>query len=391
MTLPELTTAALCQLLRIARAGFDASGEWDRQSRMVFLVLKVLGDRFLQVAAAETDSENPSAAFREILTEILDAVIARADAQPLAYAWLGHLAMSGGRSRRSRASGIGGNPARTLLHVATNLAAHIQPHPNPIGWIEAEQDVWRNHRIYAILAVEICRQPSDQNAIQALIEQVLENEIASSFGIGELTEDTTNLGRYVALNAISKVEKPDAWFQSLWDRLYWQRDRARHFPRSGEISPNVGQIIVVWTLCALEVLEAGSSTARALWIVLEQAIRDGCFGDAYRPRDDPWSKALRFLGGVWQRTFPDDPPAGAPGCLEEFLVPWFGVNTDFALLLRSLHRYGVPAVRLRRVIGDGNVLRLIAADSTAGGHSLLSPAEIDAIIALADEIDAAGV
>ncbi|MGY2990282.1 hypothetical protein [Bradyrhizobium sp. USDA 4508] len=79
----------------------------------------------------------------------------------MAYAWLQRVLMSPGKSRRRPAMKDDADLTEALLLVAANLAPHVGPHPKPLAWVEAELFVWRNWRIYALLAAEICRQPTD--------------------------------------------------------------------------------------------------------------------------------------------------------------------------------------------------------------------------------------
>jgi hypothetical protein len=72
---------------------------------------------------------------------------------------------------------------RALLLIAANLAPHLEPHPAPLAWIKAEEYVWRNWRIYALLAIALCRQPLDKTAIADLIADALLGELISSVGI----------------------------------------------------------------------------------------------------------------------------------------------------------------------------------------------------------------
>ena len=131
----------LCLLLKHARAVFDQNDAWIRQNRVAFIVLNLLAERLLLQPFEEGQ---PSEDFKEILTEIIDALVARPDAIPLGYAWLQRVLMSPGKSRRRPAMKEDDNLASALLLVAANLAPHLGPHPDPLPWIEAELYVWRN-------------------------------------------------------------------------------------------------------------------------------------------------------------------------------------------------------------------------------------------------------
>jgi hypothetical protein len=206
-------------LLKGARPVFDKDGEWIKRTRVAFIVINFLGSRLLD---KPFENGEPSEKFKEILTETTKALIARPDAIPLGYAWLQRLFMSPGRTRRRPGMRDDGNLPTALILVAANLAPHLGPHPSPLKWIEAELYVWRNWRIYALLAVEICRQPVDRNAIATLVTQVLLNDLASSVGLDHLGSGP-NIERRIIGNAIVQIPDLATWFADLWKRLFWQR------------------------------------------------------------------------------------------------------------------------------------------------------------------------
>lgn len=108
--------------------------------------------------------------------------------------------------------------------------------------------------------------------------------------------------------------------------------------------------------------------------------------DAFRQTNDAWSIALRFLGALWLKTFPDDPPAGNPGSLEDFITPWRHIDSDFAQLVEILDRYGVQPEQLRRTGVSGDMLRKTVEASQVRGRTLLQPQEISAINAVAEKL-----
>jgi hypothetical protein len=385
------TTAELCLLLKGVRPVFDKDGEWIKRTRVAFIVINFLGSRLLD---KPFENGEPSEKFKEILTETTKALTARPDAIPLGYAWLQRLFMSPGRTRRRPGMRDDGNLPTALILVAANLAPHLGPHPSPLKWIEAELYVWRNWRIYALLAVEICRQPVDKNAIATLVTQVLLNDLASSVGLDHLGSGP-NIERRIIGNAIVQIPDLATWFADLWKRLFWQRDRFRWLLHSDPSRPNIGQVIVLWGASGLELLDAGSAEARSFWFELYGAIRESILTEAFRQPKDAWSIALRFLGALWLKTFPDDPPAGTPGSLEDLVLPWKRVDTNFAELIEVLDRYGVVPEQLRRLGVSGDLLRTIAQEADLRGQMLARQTRqppshqggISAIEALAKKLD----
>jgi hypothetical protein len=384
------TTPELCSLLKGARPVFDKDGEWIKQNRVAFIVLNFLGARLL---GQPFENGEPSETFKETLSEIIDGLMARPDAIPLGYAWLQRLFMSPGRTRRRPGMKDDGNLATALFLVVANLAPHLGPHPKPLKWIEAEVYVWRNWRIYALLAVELCRQPADANAIAGLIAHVLLNDLASSVGLNHLGNGP-NIERKIIGNAIARIPDLSAWFSDLWKRLFWQRERFRWLRQNDATRPNIGQVIVHWGLCGLELLDGGSDEARTLWLELYGAVRESVLTEAFRQPNDAWSIALRFLAALWLRTFPNDPPAGTPGSLEDLVLPWVRIDVEFAEFIQILDRYGVQPAQLRRLGVSGDLLRTILEEARLRGKMMqrhigqpLLRQEVATINTIAEKLD----
>jgi hypothetical protein len=380
------TTSELCLLLRDARPAFTDDGTWIRGSSVAFLVLNLLGERLMEEA---TDDREPPEAFRSILTEILSTLAARPDRVPLSYSWYQHLLLTSesGRKRRKLRDHADVNPGAAMLSVAANLAGWLPPHPTPLQWIVDEQDVWRNSRICALLGIEIGRVTPDRSAIAKLLERILSDDLASSFGTGQALNNLRSAERLVMTNAVAMIPETADWFTELWDRLFWHRDRSRGHRRPEHSAPNTGQVIAIWGMFALEAMEPGSPEARALWVAVERAVRESTLTDFFRQHNDAWSQALRFLGGMWSRNFPDDPPRGAPGALDDFIELWIRPTADLALLAVILRRYGVSPGRLFRAGVSGRLLRVIVEDSTVMGRAIFHETEAAAIIALAEELE----
>jgi hypothetical protein len=203
-------------LLKNARPAFDIDGEWMKQNRVAFIVLNLLAGRLFR---QPFEAGGPSETLKETLAEIIDALTARSDAIPLGYAWLQRVLMSPGKSRRRPAMRSDSDLTTHLLLVAATLAVNLAPHPSPLKWIEAELYVWRNWRVYALLAVEVSRQPVNKSAITDLIGQVLLNDLASSVLIERLASEPT-IERKIISNAIAQIPNLADWFTDLWKRFF---------------------------------------------------------------------------------------------------------------------------------------------------------------------------
>jgi hypothetical protein len=376
------TASELCVLLKDARPAFGEDGAWIKQSKAAFMILNLLAGRLLK----PLEEDPPSKISGALLDEIVDALITRPDAVRLAYAWLQRVLMSPAKSRHRSAMKADGELADALLTVAQKLAGCVGPHPDPLGWIEDELFVWRNWRIYPLVAMELYRKPIDRNAIADLIAQVLSRGLVSSVGIERIV-GLPNVERTVGGLAVAQIPDLANWFTGLWQRLFWVRNRLRWLGHRDAMRPNVPQVLVLWTLCALEGQRASPDLARPLWLAIYDAVRESMLTEAYRPLNDPWSIAPRFLGALWPTIFPDDPPAPGPGSLESLVGPWRHVEVQFGQLVDILDRYQVRPDQLRRVGVSGEMLRRIVGASHIQGRVQLAPTEISSINAVAAKLD----
>jgi hypothetical protein len=145
----------------------------------------------------------------------------------------------------------------------------------------------------------------------------------------------------------------------------------------------------------LELLDGGSDEAHALWLELYGAVRESVLTEAFRQPNDAWSTALRFLAALWLRTFPNDPPAGTPGSLEDLVLPWARIDVEFAEFIQILDRYGVQPAQLRRLGVSGDLLRTILEEARLRGQMmqrhigqpLLRQEGIAAINTIAERLD----
>jgi hypothetical protein len=376
------TAQELCLLLRNARLVFNSDGEWIKQNRVAFVLLNLLAGRLL---LQPIEDGQPSETFKETLAAIIDALMGRPDSVPLSYAWLQRVLMSPGKSRRRAAMKDDDDLATALVLVAANLAPHLSPHPEPLKWIEEEFYVWRNWRVYALLAIELSRQPVDKGRITDLLASVLLNDLASSVGIDRLGTGG-NIERRIIANAIAQIPDPADWFASLWKRLFWQRDRFRGYHHRDAARPNIGQVAVLWAICGLEQLDV-SDEARSLWLALYDAVHESILTEAFRQHNDAWSIALRFLAALWLKIFPNEAPAGTPGSLAALIGPWKRIDINFAQLVEVLDRFGVQPEQLRQTGVSGDLLRKIIAESRVMGRTLLIEQEISAINAVAEKLN----
>jgi hypothetical protein len=352
----------LCLLLREAGPAFDPDGIWIEESTVPFLLLALCTERLSGSAGArhgrpDTCAPSTDAAAGDMMPEILDALAARPDGVPLGYAWLQYLIWSGHARGRWR-KGLTTSSPPDLLTVLKLLGAWLPPHSEPEKWIAEEQELWRNDRIFSILII-LLSHAAERGTAADFVARVLTQDLASSFGVERFAADAGSYERHIIGSAIGAIPDAANWFKQLWATLFHLRDRARRYRhgRGSQTPPNVGQVAVIWSLCGLGFIDPASEGSRALWVQLEAAARESILTDGVRLHNDAWRAALCWLGAYWPVIFRDDPPAGSPGSLDDFISFWAAPASEFAILIHELHHQGVTITQLSRSLPDGQLLR----------------------------------
>ena len=186
----------LCALLRQAGPAFDDDGKWIEESKVPFLLLAACTERLSGMANSSAgggqngDAQSSDKKIDDMMAEILGALEARADGVVLGYAWVHYLIWSGhARGRWRPRTGSVGAPPAALLTVLTRLGAWLPLHAEPEKWVADEEYVWRNDRIYSLLAVAVSHQPVDGRGLGDLIASLATQDLASTVGIERLATD----------------------------------------------------------------------------------------------------------------------------------------------------------------------------------------------------------
>jgi len=381
----EASRDELVSLLTIARPVFDASGIWTQANRAAFILLDLLGERLFKEKCENGQPVSDSALG---LANTVDALTGRPDGVPLAYAWLQRLMTSHGKSRRPFRTYEDVDATPILAHITNAVARRFPDLPQPIKWVEEEEEFWRKERVYVLIAIGVSRPTVDKTKLMTLLESVLLKDLVGSFGLDRLLASQASFDSLIVGNAIMLINDPATWFDGLWRRLFWQRDRARSHRHISRDLPNTGQVICTWTALSLAYFPPASEEAARLWASLEIAVRESSLMDWFRqPPNDIWCMLLRYLGAIWSRIFPDDPAAGERGSLDDFLSSWLHVDANLVLLAVAIRKYGVSPMRLSQAGVSAELLRRSVQDSNLCGHSLLAKPDADLALDLAKEID----
>lgn len=96
---------------------------------------------------------------------MLDALMSRGDAVAIGWLWLERLIFEGEcrgfwRCDRQQGTGVVMDPLMILIR---QLAARLDPRADRLNWIRQVQDLWRVHRVAAVLAVGAGRAPTNSD------------------------------------------------------------------------------------------------------------------------------------------------------------------------------------------------------------------------------------
>jgi hypothetical protein len=384
----------LTELLRRAPRAFDETGALTSKAVLVLFVLESCIKRWFGPEHYRPKSPHNAAVKDEVTFEaesaqILQSLSQRSDYMVLGYAWLQHLIASS-RARSARRVGPDSHSSvERWFSLICQLGRSMPSHPDPYEWIRAEDSLWRNERVYALLAVLVCKDPADPKAIAELLKVCLTEGLVGSHAIQELDLEQQTCNFCIVASAITAIEDPSAWFKDVWAAIFSHRDRARHSNRNpNDDFQNVGQVAVFWAHAGLAQLPPDSPTARSLWVVLEVAVREGSLTDLFRTVNDAWCVAGRRLARCWNTLFTDDPSRSTPGSLDDFLLNWGEPDANFADIASELASGGVTAAQFKRSLGSGDLLRAALEEARHMHQSIRRPLPAFNLEGLASAIDA---
>lgn len=356
------TAEELAELVSLAPAVLDDDGVSTENIPLEILALATytrrwFGEEQYHPKSPRNTLVKDAATFEAESALVVKALTVRRNYQALGYAWLQYLVATA-RSRSARRIGSDEqSAAERWLALIRKVAGALPLHPTPCEWIQDELPLWRNERIYALLAVLVFNQPTNSEGIAELLRLCLTKEIVTTHAIQEFQFDHQPCNFSIVALAVSSIKDLAGWFKDLWASIYLQRERTRRSRRdpNGDMQ-NVGLVAVFWTFAGLAQLPADSPVGRSLWVELEVAVRESALTDAFSTARDAWNVAARLVAAYWTLLFTDDPAKGVPGSLDEFLLNWAEADGDFAFLVAELASRGVTAEKLSRSI-DGDLVR----------------------------------
>jgi hypothetical protein len=386
----------LTSLLRKAPPAFDENGTLLSGGALALLSLAVSVKRWFgpeqyhplsphNVAVIDT------ATFEAESLEVLKALSARGDHMALGHAWLESLIWSSRTRSARRVDPDGHSSVERWFALISALARSLPDHPAPYDWIGEENPLWRNDRIYALLAVLVFRPGPAEAALGKLLKTCLTKGLVGSHAIEQLHPDQQACSFSIVALSIAALKDPVQWFQDAWAAIFSNRDRARRSHRNpNDDFQNIGRVAVFWALAGLAQLPAASPVKRALWVELEIATRESTLTDAFRKAGDAWCVAAQWLAAHWSSIFKDDPRRGTPGSLDDFLMGWAEPDADFAEIASALASHGVTAEQFSRSLPDSEILRAALQEAEFSRRIIHRPMPKFDLVALAAAVDVLG-
>ena len=359
----------LARLIAVAPPAFVGE-RYQAEGSMVVLLLEVgwaaientahNPDGSLICAEADAPDQLNAAAVkcREVTQTILDTLFTRADAVPLAWAWLERM-ISDLRLRRVPSS-MGGKLRLNLPMLSIQLlASRLQGRKSYSEWIEQRQAIWQIYRAAAVLAVAVFGQSSDAKETAGILEWALRKASIAYMGIGNAMTDSGDVIATLGGSAIANLEDPSEWFARVWQQLRPIRERNWRVRTVGYERNSTGELCGLWGVAALELLP--SPQRSALWASVEGATRDAWQTDRYVYAPN-WSILLfRLL-----KTFEPKTAAefGSPEHqLSRVLLPYIDTDLAFLDVVVDLIDQGWFLDRIRDAVTlAGFDLKLIVAD-----------------------------
>lgn len=350
---PERDLGRLLQLIETAAAPFASDGTWRREHKAIFHLLQA-AERLLASLAGPTEAGGNPVTFEKALNQVVEAFAGRPDASPLGHAWLEELAWKDyatGQWRAPRTGTAAVPDALARVFAAVGRATPLRA--DPLNWIEGQDDTWRGDRLIAVLAT--VRERAAPDEVGALLIEAALRDVG---GTERMLSGGATLAGAVVGDAVARLPNPAAWMQSLWERTFPLRDRARHRSvRDSGIVRDVNLLCIAWGVAGLERLDPSVRIAHDLWIELAEIIREARLTVGDWDVAGHAAEAQRCLALMWPPIFHQRPTPGAPGSLSEFLGPFASPDREYLSIIVALDGLGVSLDEISSASGGRYALR----------------------------------
>jgi hypothetical protein len=353
----------IARLLAVAPVGFEPDGVFRHAGMIVVRLLGEAAARIRHLAGSgrvyplppRPDDKERMKAVAETATAaadvVLDAVFLRPDATFLAWAWLERLIFEGEhRGFWCSAPGQGaGLTLDALLLLIAALARRLNLRDDAEAWVLGKEPLRRSDRVAAILAVAVFGRTPDGRVIESLLRSALMS-IEPDYPAAHraITRSDSLMGR-IGGRCILAVAHPDAFVATLWQQLRPFRERAWHSVLQGEGKSNIGELLVLWGIFALD--EACADMQSRLMHQIEAILRDAFQTDVHAAPGAFWPAALERFGTCFGKTcsrMSDE----VDKRVADLLRPYLRADDYFFRLVVCLSISGLEPVTLHRVLAS---------------------------------------
>lgn len=333
---------ALNFLIARAAPAFAPDEAWNAGARAIYPLLGI-AEQQLQRSAGLGPMPEPASlqTFLSELTAILGHLERRPDFPWIGFAWLQDLLW---QERSTRLWGVrdGLGLEDAITRITEALAGRLGAHPHPLGWIAAEEPLWRSCRASAVLMPLIL---SDQGAIGQVLDALVLDDLLSTTALADALMASDTATSRIFGTALLSLPDPASWLRDRWNDSFATRDRLFHWQGVWAADgKHPGAIIVAFGCAALAQLRHAPQrtvSASGLWralcdIVCEARItRGGAPGKI-------WEVAARWLALTAGDFLADLPEASRTNTLRGFLLRHREFATEFLELIRQLRKGGMP-------------------------------------------------
>jgi hypothetical protein len=402
---------SLGRLLRLACPSFSSEGEWQVSGKTAVLLLKTITQELLVPETNRpgfgptdlVDDEDAAveAEFREfdaVASEVISALMSRADSMHLGYVWLSYVLRYSATQARQR--------GRTRVIdcpfvLASAICAQLPPLPRPLEWVCEVEPMGRPYRVASVLGVAAQGNSGGRLDFRELASELIVKSQQVTGGSRWMFSRPMPVAMRLPGAALTHLPDFASWLTSTWSSLRLRREIAwRSIGKPNTANP--AEALAIFSLSALEAFqfEVGQrrEAAQRAWYAVEGVVREARLVEPRIGRDF-WTRAVARLFEFWLTIVGDagavmsDQSPGS-GALEEQLAqtisPYLGVNVDFMEAVASLRQSGVTPTQLAGACAalgaDLSLLirRFLETRKRLGDPQAWNPAWINALRAIAN-------
>ena len=305
------------------------------------------------------------------IAPIIDALFARADAEPVAWAWLEHLIFEiehrgHWRIDRRQGNGVALDIARILI---SRIASHLAVRGDWQIWVLENKPLWQIDRFMAILAVCLWGKNASADSVDDYLDWALMECVIEFAGADSAVVRPDGIVGYLGAACILAKDQPELFLHTLWHRTRPVRERAWRTYDTTSVNRNqIGALVAFWGTRAFELGDGAARTQ--LEPVIEHLLRDTFQTEPEARLSGFWPKALqRFTKALSLPLESDNDgrmhrlanfirPFARPDPLFLDLIVNLETGTDREVIQSALASIGVDLTTIVREFFDTESMRI---------------------------------